>query len=59
MFRFLKEHRNKRKKPFKCNVCDVSFFPQAKLKLHIVSAHEIEKTFICNVCDASFAQKGN
>ena len=47
----------KKKKPFKCNICDVSFKQKGHLKGHLESVHEGKKPFKCNICEVSFARK--
>ena len=50
---------HERKKPFKCNVCNLAFSHKANLKVHFESVHEGNKPYKCNDCDLSFSQKGN
>ena len=49
---------NEKEKPYKCNVCYVSFDKTSSLKNHMESVHEGKKPFKCPTCDANFAQKG-
>ena len=46
------------KKPFKCKICDASFYLKRHLNGHIESVHEGKKPFKCNICDACFFLKG-
>ena len=46
----------KKRRDFKCIICDASFNLKSNLKVHIASVHEGKKPFKCNVCDASFAR---
>ena len=47
------------KKPFKCELCDKSFFQKVDRKKHVESIHEGKKPFKCELCDKSFSQKGS
>ena len=47
------ESVHERKKPFKCNICDVSFTEMGKLNVSLV--HERKKPFKCIFCDISFS----
>ena len=49
----------KKKKPFKCNICDASFTQKGNLNGHVASIHEGKKPFKCSICDASFTKKGH
>jgi uncharacterized Zn-finger protein len=47
------------KKPFKCNICDVTFFQKGDLTKHGKTVHEGKKPHKCNGCDKAFSQKGS
>ena len=49
---------SRRKKPFKCNVCDESLTNNWGLNRHLSSVHERKKPFKCNICDVSFTEMG-
>ena len=51
--------REKKKKPFKCDICGYSFSEKGSLKKHITSVHEGKKPFKCDLCDYSFSRKDN
>merc|ERR1739847_260954 len=45
-------------KPFKCSVCDKTFFTSSNLRTH-ESIHSGVKPFHCQICGKSFGRKGN
>ena len=48
----------KRKKPFKCELCNHSFDLKSELQYHVASVHEVKRPFNCELCDHSFDLKG-
>ena len=44
-------------KPFKCDICGLSFAGKLQLKGHIASVHEGKKRFTCSNCEKSFSSK--
>ena len=49
---------SKKKKPFKCDVCDKSFTSNKLLKKHTHSVHDKNKPFKCDVCSYYFSNLG-
>ena len=45
------------KKPFKCNICYISFSQNISLKRHIASIHEGVKPYKCGSCDKSYSYR--
>ena len=45
------------KKPFKCDLCEVTFSNSSNLKRHVVSVHDKKKSFECDICEVSFSHK--
>ena len=43
-------------RPFKCIVCEATFFKQSHLTIHIKGVHD-EKKFQCHVCGSNFSRQ--
>ena len=48
---------NRRKKSFKCEICNYKNSDKTNLKKHIASFHDGEKPFKCEVCNYTFTEK--
>ena len=42
-------------KPFKCEVCEKSFYQKHELKKQKLAIHEKSKPFKCELCEKSFS----
>jgi KRAB domain-containing zinc finger protein len=49
----------KKKKFFKCEICEKNFSDKSNLNKHISSVHEDKKPFKCELCEFSSSLKGN
>ena len=45
-------------KPFKCDICSLSFSKQSKFREHAETVHEEKRPFKCNLCPKSFLTNG-
>ena len=52
--RHSKLHSQHELKPFKCDLCELSFREKYNLKKHIDGVHENQETFSCDKCDKIF-----
>ena len=50
---------HKRRKHFKCDICNAEFTSKDSMKGHIATIHLGKKQFKCEICNAKFGHKSN
>ena len=50
------EQVHEKTKPFKCDICDLSFLRKLSLTEHVSLVHENKKSFKCDICGARFRE---